>query len=297
MIVKNVIMQDNVEVMKKIIALFCFLLSMIELTAQDKFVIAPSLLECKYHFIAIKDTVRRNKQEADSVILRIGAKVSQSFSGKTFFLESNDQDSIGFQILKKKIDWAFASGQIELAPSKSLNPEYLYKNYPEGKITTMTQELFAGFVYQEDFVSQKWAITDSIKQILHYPCRLATCIFRGRTYFAWFAVDIPYHEGPWKFSGLPGLILEVYDINKDYHYTAYSVEDHSLSPITLYNFDKQAYIPTDRVTFLRTRKLLRTGFPVGDIPLLKEVVWLGKKVSYTQRERRHLLYDFLECDY
>ena len=120
-----------------------------------------------------------------------------------------------------------------MAPSKSLNPEYLYKNYPEGKITTMTQGFIAGFFYQEDFIPQQWTVVaDSVKRILDYSCKLATCNFRGRTYFAWFTADLPYHEGPWKFSGLPGLILEVYDKNEDYHYTAYSIEDRMLSPVT-----------------------------------------------------------------
>lgn len=35
---------------------------------------------------------------------------------------------------------------------------------------------------------------------------LATTQFRGLTYTAWFALDIPINEGPWKFHGLPGLI-------------------------------------------------------------------------------------------
>jgi GLPGLI family protein len=58
---------------------------------------------------------------------------------------------------------------------------------------------------------QQWTITDSIKTIGGYACKMATCFFRGRDYTAWFSPDIALSNGPWKFGGLPGLIMEVHD--------------------------------------------------------------------------------------
>ena len=42
--------------------------------------------------------------------------------------------------------------------------------------------------------------------------------FRGRKWTAWFTQNIPIPEGPYKFSGLPGLIVEIYDSQNHYHY-------------------------------------------------------------------------------
>ena len=56
-----------------------------------------------------------------------------------------------------------------------------------------------------------WVIQDETKKIGSNVCQRATCTFRGRNYIAWFATDINIGAGPYKFQGLPGLILEVTD--------------------------------------------------------------------------------------
>lgn len=53
-----------------------------------------------------------------------------------------------------------------------------------------------------------WEIKPARKTIGKLNVQLATGYFRGRTYDVWFCTDIPLPYGPWKLSGLPGLILE-----------------------------------------------------------------------------------------
>lgn len=55
----------------------------------------------------------------------------------------------------------------------------------------------------------KWTISADRKIIGGYEVIKATSKFRGRNYLAWFSDEIPVNAGPWKFNGLPGLILEV----------------------------------------------------------------------------------------
>lgn len=66
-------------------------------------------------------------------------------------------------------------------------------------------------VVTESLGSINWNIIPEYKQIGNFNVQKATTSFRGRNYVAWFAPEIPISIGPWKFHGLPGLIIEIKD--------------------------------------------------------------------------------------
>lgn len=66
------------------------------------------------------------------------------------------------------------------------------------------------FVFNES-TNTKWQLHEEYKEVSGYPSQKASTTFRGRNYEAWFTSEIPLSFGPWKFNGLPGLILEIYD--------------------------------------------------------------------------------------
>lgn len=68
-----------------------------------------------------------------------------------------------------------------------------------------------------------WILKDEYKTISDYKCQKATVNFRGRSYEAWFTTEIPLPYGPWKLGGLPGLILEVYDLSKEVSFTVENI--------------------------------------------------------------------------
>ena len=110
-------------------------------------------------------------------------------------------------------------GQAEYKPLGGLEREYLFRNIHEGE--TIVARIIAGdhYWYTEPTEMPVWQILSETKELLGYSCQLATCDFRGRTWYAWFSTDIPVNEGPWKLFGLPGLVLEAYDSKKHYAYT------------------------------------------------------------------------------
>lgn len=71
----------------------------------------------------------------------------------------------------------------------------------------------------------QWKIDNTQKkEILGYECHKAEGYFGGRNWVAWYAPEIPIPEGPYRFVGLAGLILEVEDIEGDYTFSAVSIE-------------------------------------------------------------------------
>ncbi|WP_447641037.1 MULTISPECIES: GLPGLI family protein [Chitinophagaceae] len=70
----------------------------------------------------------------------------------------------------------------------------------------------------------EWNIEDSTKIVGSYICQKAIGISRGRQYIAWFTTDLPYSYGPRRLFGLPGLILEAYDVTNRITYRFKSVE-------------------------------------------------------------------------
>ncbi|WP_312074733.1 GLPGLI family protein [Chryseobacterium sp.] len=64
-----------------------------------------------------------------------------------------------------------------------------------------------------------WKIESETKKISNYTVQKATTDFGGRLWTAWFTKEIPVNEGPYKFVGLPGMILEINDSKNHYSYT------------------------------------------------------------------------------
>lgn len=88
----------------------------------------------------------------------------------------------------------------------------LYENlYEERALNTY-------FSATEDIPKLKWQLVNETKKVNNYVCKKATTQFRGRTYTAWYTEQIPVSKGPWKFGGLPGLILSVEDAEGKFGY-------------------------------------------------------------------------------
>lgn len=91
---------------------------------------------------------------------------------------------------------------------------YIFKNLASGTLVfeSPIDPIYKEFKNFEDSLHPfKWKLSDSIKFIGDLKCKKAEMNFRGRVYSAWYSLDIPIPNGPWKFGGLPGLIIEVYD--------------------------------------------------------------------------------------
>jgi len=93
------------------------------------------------------------------------------------------------------------------------------------KETMWSNILYRNQIYVKEVAPKMdWKILKETKKIGKFNCKKATTTFRGRNYTAWFTTEIPLPYGPWKLHGLPGLILEAHDTNKNAYWYFKSVE-------------------------------------------------------------------------
>lgn len=107
--------------------------------------------------------------------------------------------------------------------SKSLKtPKFsarIHKFYPSMKVEYVDKVANGmtpvNIAYTED-LKLNWKILNEKQKIGEYNTQKATAQYGGRTWTAWFSSDIPFQDGPYKFSGLPGLIVKIEDADKNY---------------------------------------------------------------------------------
>lgn len=112
------------------------------------------------------------------------------------------------------------------------------KNF-EIRSTGFTKEPLYTIDNYQDF---NWVISKKdVKDIMGYKCFKATGKFRGRTYIAWFTPDLPNDIGPWKFRGLPGIILSISDTDNIFTFQAIEIHLNAINKFPIsdrVNFDK-----------------------------------------------------------
>lgn len=125
------------------------------------------------------------------------------------------------------------------------NKSKIYKNRKKQEVvTTDIKGTLNVFKCTENIPPQHWVITNDTLTVLGYVCQKATTTFRGRSYSAWFANEIPLNEGPWKLYGLPGLILKAISDDQIFSFIAIGLENmHENTEITM---SKDDYIKSDR---------------------------------------------------
>lgn len=101
-------------------------------------------------------------------------------------------------------------------------PKFYYKTLNDTYFSYIwDKELF--IVKENPFLWQ-WQLKPATKEIGGFICNEASIHFRGRDYTAWYTTQIPVPFGPWKFKGLPGLILEVYEKDYKLHITTTKIK-------------------------------------------------------------------------
>ena len=135
----------------------------------------------------------------DLMLLEAGRNVSKFYSYKTWQTDSMIRITPPEQILANLEN--FHGGVRDV----------IFRDQAAGRLTHIDQIGMDYMLYTEPIADLGWKLEEGERTILGYTCHRATCSFRGRNYEAWYTTEIPVSVGPWKFGGLPGLILAIKD--------------------------------------------------------------------------------------
>ncbi|PWN59726.1 GLPGLI family protein [Chryseobacterium viscerum] len=141
------------------------------------------------------------------------------------FLDTANNRSLFYSRMKFTED----STSIAEAEKKNFyipNATILYRvEKMNGKTFFLTNDYGLGKIKVEDNRKITWKIESEKQKIGEYSAQKATTDFGGRKWTAWFTTDIPIQDGPYKFSGLPGLIVKIEDATKNHIYELIGIKN------------------------------------------------------------------------
>jgi len=109
------------------------------------------------------------------------------------------------------------------------------------------------YYYEEPRDMLDWRISDDTLSIGNMLCQRADVRFGGRDWIAWFTPEIPVADGPYKFCGLPGLIVSIADTKNHWRFDLTNVRNVE-KRVTL-NFQSwYEFVPATKEQLYRERR-------------------------------------------
>ncbi len=182
--------------MKKFLAFGCLALGILAQAQINRFF---------YEYKFIPDSNNKEDVKNEMMYLDIDEKGSTYYSRDKFVSDSITNVEIQKQMKSNSgnmnINRKEKPGQVSYKVTKAY-PDfttYLFRNISSDRYKIKEGQ------------KPEWKILSDKQKIGEYNTQKATTSFGGREWVAWFSTDIPFQDGPYKFYGLPGLIVKIED--------------------------------------------------------------------------------------
>lgn len=192
--------------------LFLFSFSFTFITAQNKRFI--------YEYSFNVDSTNTQNLQKEMVVLDVNPTGSKFYS-----YEKSKSDSLLYIEIEKQKN--SDSDLINFKPTYKGNINYtVSKNYPDFK-TFLHIGMGADEYKVFDDREMTWKILPEKQKIGEFDAQKAETEMFGRKWTAWFTTEIPLQDGPYKFRGLPGLIVKVEDLTKTHSFELKGISKNS----------------------------------------------------------------------
>lgn len=181
--------------MKKLLVNFFLIVGIVTFAQNKRFI---------YEYKFISDSTNVDDVKTEMMFLDTTKDGSKYYSYTVF-----NSDSIMKVDLEKQLA---ATGSINVkSDMRKGDVRYsVTKTYPDYKIN-LHRRLGMDTYNISDDRKINWKILSEKEQIGEWNVQKAEADFAGRHWIAWFSTEIPIQDGPYKFRGLPGLIVKIED--------------------------------------------------------------------------------------
>ena len=167
-----------------------------------------------YEYQFVKDTLNKTEITKELMNLDIGKEGSNFYSRDVYV-----SDSTMNAYFEKQIQTTGSMNvDTKIMSQRKGSMRYnIFKSYPEFKISTKTRMGMDAYKVAEDR-KMAWNILKEKQKIGEFNTQKASTEFAGRKWIAWFSTELPFQDGPYKFYGLPGLIVKLEDAAKTHQF-------------------------------------------------------------------------------
>lgn len=214
--------------------------------AEDYFIIDTVKFKVQYYYQFQEDSTNKESVKILVQSLMIGNRYSEYLTENIRLMDSIRISGGG--IGQNMVSYAMGSSH------SFFSFDYIYKNYPQKrKYAYKVYRSKVTYIMAED-LTFNWNVDFTRDTLINgFKCTYAKCNFAGRNYNAWFAKDIPIPDGPYKFYGLPGLIVRIADTQEQH---VFQLEKFTKVkyPLYIYNDSDENYKPITPKEFIQVIK-------------------------------------------
>ena len=158
-----------------------------------------------YDYKFIPDSTDKANVLKEIMLLDIDKSGSKYYGQEKFIADSTSQAD-----LERQLKLSPNSISISRNDKPGMITYKVTKQYPDFKTYLFTKISSDSYKIEED-KKPEWKILPDKQKIGEYNAQKATTKYGGREWTAWFSTDLPFQDGPYKFYGLPGLIVKIED--------------------------------------------------------------------------------------
>lgn len=188
-----------------------------------------------YIYKSVQDTLQKDSITKEIMVLEINPKNGNSIfsSLKKIISDSTMTDS--------------ANKSLYAFPDRTIVTKYIIEKKDKNVFFYTANHTITPVLKVVDKRPFQWKIYNENAKILNYKVNKATTKFGGRIWTAWYSNVLSFTDGPYKFNGLPGLILKISDDSQNHQYELIAIEKTYQGYYDLLNSDN-SYISSIPIT-------------------------------------------------